>query len=239
MSLPEAGAITAVWSNIPKESEDDIRKWHNLEHTAERLEGPGYIACRRYNSEGGRGGRHKRLTVFEGIDLATFDSPYYLESRNNPTSWTQKSMGVIRDARRGVYELAVSCGERPRAEAPYIYTVRSDPAEGAEEDLIAWYEEEHFPRLCALEPVLRARLFRRAEKVSDIKTAETRMQGKQDGQQAFLAFLVMSSPDILGGDAWKEASAGTERSAEMLGKLEDLFREIWWWDFVRYAPGII
>ncbi len=49
----------------------------------------------------------------------------------------------------------------------------------------------------------------------------------------------MSSPDILGGDAWKEASAGTERSAEMLGKLEDLLREIWWWDFVRYAPGII
>ena len=48
MSLPEAKAITAVWSNIPKEREGEIRKWHNLQHSTERLEGPGYIACRRY-----------------------------------------------------------------------------------------------------------------------------------------------------------------------------------------------
>jgi hypothetical protein len=228
-----------IWSNIPKEREDEIRKWHNLEHTTERLEGPGYIACRRYNTEGGDG-RHKRLTVFEGTDLDTFNSPYYLESRNNPTPWTQKSMGFITDARRGVYELAVSLGERPRVEPPYIYTVRWDPAAGAgEEEIIAWYEEEHFPRLCALEPVLRARLFRRAGKVSDVKTAETKMQGKQDGQQAFLAFIEMDDPGLLGGDVWKEAAAGTERSAEMLKKLEGLLREVWWWDFVKYAPGII
>ncbi len=238
MSLPEAKAITAVWSNIPKEREDEIRKWHNLQHSTERLEGPGYIACRRYNTEGGDG-QHKRLTIFEGTDLATFNSPYYLESRNNPTPWTQKSMGFIQDARRGVYELAVSHGERPRVEPPYIYTVRFDPAEGADEEIAAWYKEEHFPRLCALEPVLRARLFRRAEKVSNVKTVETKMQGKQDGQQAFLAFLEMSDPGLLGGDTWKDAAAGTERSAKMLKKLEGLLREIWWWDFVKYAPGII
>ncbi|MEE9241508.1 MAG: hypothetical protein V3U53_10020 [bacterium] len=238
MSLPEARAITAIWSSIPKEREEEIRKWHNLEHTTERLEGPGYIACRRYNREGGEG-RHARLTVFEGVDLATFNSPYYLESRNNPTPWTRKSMGFIQDARRGVYELAVSLGERPRVEPPYVYTVRFDPAEGAEDEIAAWHKEEHFPRLCALESVLRARLFRRAEKISDTKTEETKMQGEQEGQQAFLAFFEMSSPGLIGGDAWKEAAAGTGRSAEMLKKLEGPFREIWWWDFVKYAPGII
>lgn len=237
MSLPEAGAITAIWSNIPKEHEEIIRKWHNVEHTTERLEGPGYIACRRYNREGGDG-QHARLTVFEGIDIATFDSPYYLESRNNPTPWTRKSMGIIQDARRGVYELKVSFGPRPRVEPPYVYTVRSNPPAEAEEEIVRWYQEEHFPRLCALEPVLRARLFRRAEEISDLKTEETEMQGKQEGQQAFLAFFEMSSPDLIGGDAWKEAAAGTERSAEMLKNLSDPVREIWWWDFVKYAPGL-
>lgn len=238
MSLPEGGAITAIWTNVPKEREEDIRKWHNLEHTTERLEGPGYIACRRYNREGGDGG-HERLTVFEGIDLATFDSPYYLESRNNPTPWTRQSMGIIQDARRGVYSLSASGGERPRVESPYVFTLRFDPAEGAaEEEIAAWYREEHFPRLCALEAVVRARLFRRNE-VSDVKTAETKMQGKQEGQQAFLAFYEMSTLDPIGSDEWKEAAAGTARSAGMLKKLADPLRERWWWDFVKYAPGII
>ncbi len=238
MSLPEAGAITAVWTNVPKEHEDEIRKWHNVEHSTERLEGPGYIACRRYNSEGGDG-EHGRLTVFEGVDLATFDSPYYLESRNNPTPWTRKSMGVIRDARRGVYELGVSCGDRPRVEPPFIYTIRFDPAAGAEEEIIAWYREEHLLRLCALEAVVRARLFRRVEAVSGVKTAETKMQGSQGGQQAFLAFYEMSSLGPVGGEDWKEAASGTPRSAEMRKKLHGPIRESWWWDFVKYAPGRI
>ena len=104
MSLPEAGAITAIWSNVPEEHDEAIRKWHNIEHSTERLEGPGYIVLRRYNREGGEGS-HGRLTYFEGVDVETFNSPYYHQSRNNPTPWTRKSMGFIRDARRGVYGL--------------------------------------------------------------------------------------------------------------------------------------
>ena len=237
MSLPEAKAITAIWSNIPKEKEEEIRKWHNLEHTTERLEGPGYIACRRYNSEGGEG-HHKRLTVFEGEDLATFDSPYYRESRNNPTPWTQKSMGVIKDARRGVYTLEATSGDRPRVEPPYIYTFRCDPTEGAEAEVISWYREEHLPRLCALDCVVRARLFRR-DAVSDEKTAETKMQGKQDGQQTLIAIYEMSPLEPIGSAEWKEAATGTSRSAETIGKLVGPIREMWWWDFIKYAPGRI
>jgi len=237
MSLPEAKAITAVWSNIPKDKEDEIRKWHNLEHTTERLEGPGYIACRRYNSEGGDG-HHKRLTVFEGEDLATFDSPYYFKSRNNPTPWTRQSMGVIQDARRGVYELLATSGDRPRVEPPYVYTFRCDTAEGAEEEVVSWYREEHLPRLSALNCVVRARLFRR-HAVSDVKTEETTMQGRQDGQQALLAFYEMSTLERIGSAEWKEAATGTPRSAATLKKLIGPVREMWWWDFVKYAPGRI
>ena len=170
MSLPEAGAITAIWSNVPEEYDEAIRKWHNIEHSTERLEGPGYIVLRRYNSEGGDGS-HGRLTYFEGVDVETFDSSYYHQSRNNPTPWTRKSMGMIRDARRGVYGLAASCGERPRVEPAFVYTIRFDPAErteGAEDEIVAWYREEHLPRLAALEAVVRARLFRRADEISDV-----------------------------------------------------------------------
>lgn len=238
MSLPEAGAITAIWSNVPEEHEEAIRRWHNIEHSTERLEGPGYIALRRYNSEGGDGS-HGRLTYFEGVDLETFNSTYYHQSRNNPTPWTRKSMGFIRDARRGVYKLVASCGDRPRVEPPYVFTIRFDPAEGAGEDeIIGWYEEEHLPRLAALDAVVRARLFRRAEEISDVKTAETKIQGGQEGQQAFLAFYEMSTLDPVGGADWKEAASGTPRSAGMLKKLAAPVRESWWFDFVKYAPGL-
>ncbi len=246
MSLPEAGAITAIWSNVPGAHEEAIRKWHNVEHSTERLEGPGYIVCRRYNREGGEGS-HGRLTYFEGVDLATFNSPYYHQSRTNPTPWTRKSMGLIRNARRGVSGLAASCGERPRVEPPFVYTIRFDPAGGAggaegvekaEEEIVDWYREEHLPRLAALDGVLRARLFRLADEISDHKTEETKMQGGQEGQPAFLAFYEMSTLDPVGGEAWKEAASGTPRSAGMLKKLAGPVRESWWLDFVKYAPGL-
>ena len=56
---------------------------------------------------------------------------------------------------------------------------------------------------------MRARLFRRNE-VSDVKTAEAKIQGKQEGQQAFLAFYEMSTLDPIGSDEWKKAAAGTK-----------------------------
>ncbi len=238
MSLPEAGAITILWSNVPPEHEEAIRKWHNLEHTTERLEGPGYIALHRYNREGGDG-RHGRLNIFEGRDLATFDSPYYLESRNNPTPWTRKSMPLIQDGERSVCTLAASHGDRPRIEPPYLYTVRFGVAAGAEDDLLAWFREEHLPRLCALEGVMRGRVFKRDPALSGLETEETRIHEMKTIDWGFVALYELSTTAPLGTDAWKEAAAGTERSAEMIQKLLDPVREIWWWDFVKYAPGII
>ena len=65
--MPEPQAITIIWSNVPKEHEEAIRKWHNLEHTTERLEGPGYIACRRYNRGSGGGCWRGRLCLWPPV----------------------------------------------------------------------------------------------------------------------------------------------------------------------------
>lgn len=240
--MPEPQAITIIWSNVPKEHEEEIRKWHNLEHTTERLEGPGYIACRRYNRESGEG-RHGRLNIFEGESLAAFDSPYYLQSRNSPTPWTRKSMNLIRDGERSVARLVASRGARPRIEPPYLYTVRFDPAEGAEEEILAWYREEHLPRLCQVEGLLRGRLYRRADGLSNVKTAETKLhpgkEGMLAGGRAFAALYDMTTLGPIGTDAWREAATGTPRSAATVKKLLNPIREGWWLDFVKYAPGPI
>lgn len=238
MPIPEAGAITILWSNVPPEHGLAIRKWHNLEHTTERLEGPGYIALHRYNHEGGNG-KHGRLNIFEGRDLATFDSPYYLKSRNNPTPWTRKSMPLIKDGERSVCTLVASLSGPPRIEAPYLYSVRFGVDGVSEEDLLAWFREEHLPRLCALDGVMRGRVFKRDPALSGLETEETRIHEMKTIGWGYIALYELLTPELPGSDAWKEAAAGTERSAAMLKKLTDAVREIWWFDFVKYAPGIL
>jgi hypothetical protein len=239
--MPVANAITAIWSNVPPEHQEASRKWHNLEHTTERLDGPGYIACRRYNREGGEG-KHGRLNIFEAEDLGAFTSEYYLRSRNNPTPWTRASMKLSRDGERSIGSLVASHGAPPRIEPPYLYTVRFNPAPGGEEEILAWYKEEHLPRMCALEGVLRGRLFRHSEEVTNVETVESKIhgpKGMQSSARTFLALYDMTTVEPLGTDAWREAATGTPRSAETIKKLLDPVRESWWLDFVKYAPRLI
>jgi len=239
--MPEAKAITAIWSNVPKEHEEASRKWHNLEHTTERLEGPGYLCCRRYNREGGEG-KHGRFNMFEAESLDAFTSAYYLHSRNNPTPWTRASMKLSRDGERSIASLAASHGPRPRIEPPYLYLVRFNPAPGAEEEIAAWYREEHLPRMCAVGGVLRGRLFRHSEEVTNVETVESKIHGSkgmQPGARAFLALYDLTTPEPVGGDAWKEAATGSPRSAAMIRKLLDPVRETWWLDFVKYSPAVL
>ena len=238
MPLPEAHAITIIWSNILPEHAEAIRKWHNLEHTTERLEGPGYIALHRYNREGGDG-RHGRLNIFEGADLATFNSPYYLKSRNNPTPWTRQSMKLISDAERSVCELTASCGGPLRIEAPYLYTVRFSTT-ADERNLIAWFNEEQLPRMCAIEGVMRGRLFRRDLKLSKLKTEETRIhQMKTIAKWSFISLYELSTIAPLNTQDWKEAVGGAFCRSEMIKKLVQPVHESWWLDFMKYAPGVL
>jgi len=62
------------------------------------------------------------------------------------------------------------------------------------------------------------------------------MQGKQDGQLALIAIYEMSTLEPIGSAEWKEAASGTPRSDETLQKIVGAVREMWWWDFVKYAP---
>ncbi|MBI2132156.1 MAG: hypothetical protein HYT99_04980, partial [Candidatus Tectomicrobia bacterium] len=204
----------------------------------DRLEGPGYACLHRYMGAGGDG-RHNCLNVFEGESLEAFDSPYYLRSRNNPTPWTRQCMAFLKDTERSVCRLAASMGERPRYDAPFLYTVHVDPPEGpgGEAEAIAWYREEHFGRLFAVGGLLRARLFVRDERLSNEKTVETAIQDMKPAARRLLALYEMAALDPVGGPAWAEASAGTPRSADMVRRLRRPVRERWWLDFAKWKSA--
>ena len=237
MRAPEHKALTTIRINVPRERREDFRKWHNCEHSTDRMMGPGFQVLHRYNAVDDAE-HHDMVIIFEGDSLDAFSSEYYMNSLNNPTPWTRESMKFIKDAERTVYLLQASCGEEPGFDAPYAYTVRlnSTGAPGAGEELAAWYEEEHLPRLCGVPGVLRGRLFKRVDELSSIKTAEQKIQGTGMGDCIYMCYLELDSLDNLGTSLWTEAAFGTPRSEAMRGKLMDLQRERWSLGFTRWTP---
>lgn len=237
MPAPEHKALAAIWINVPAERYEDFRMWHNCEHSTDRVKGPGFQVLHRYKAAED-GGRHNTLNIFEGDTLEAFGSSYYLDSLNNPTPWTRESMKFIRDAERAVYELKASAGGEPDWDAPFAYTVRLNSAgePGADEELIAWYAEEHLARLTALPGVLRGRFFQKYEPLTGIRTAESDIQKTAQGERRFLSYIELETLDVLGSDAWLEAAFGTPRSAAMRDKLIGIQRERWWLDFAKWTP---
>ena len=229
----ETRALVAIWLNVAPENREEFRKWHNCEHTTERLDGPGFRVAWRYGAME-EDARRNFLCVFEGDDLAAFESAYYLESRNNPTPWTRACMAFIRDAERAVFSLQASVGDPHRYDAPWLYAVSPNPEnEAIKEEMLAWYREEHLARLHEVDGMKRGRVYQLEAAATGGATAEAEIQDTKTSRRSLLALYELEDPRIPTTDAWAEAARGTPRSAAMTPKLENAVRESWWLDFAK------
>ncbi|MGQ4806772.1 hypothetical protein NKDENANG_00107 [Candidatus Entotheonellaceae bacterium PAL068K] len=236
MTHTEPQGLLAIWADVDTEYESEFVQWHNCEHMAERVNIPGFHVGHRYRA---MDEARDFFMVYETDTADIMQSQPYLHSQNNPTPWTRQSVGHFRDARRTIYSLVAMAGQRPALDAPYVLLVRSNPPQTADSaaEVIRWYQQEHLPRLCAVEGTLRARLYRSDLGISNIVTAERQVHGASSGTHEFLALYELLSPDIPGSDAWCQAARGTEWSAAMVTSLRDLERERYWLDFALWAPG--
>ncbi len=228
-------ALVAIWLNVAPQNHEEFRRWHNCEHSTDRMDGPGFRVSYRYNAMA-QDAHHDFLCVFEGDDLAAFESAYYLESRNNPSPWTRKCMAFIRDAERAVLSLQESVGEPHRYDAPYVYAVSVNPAGGEDvkREILDWYREEHLPRLCALKGVTRGRVFQHEAAATGGETAEARIQDTKRSGRTLLAMYDLEDPHIPVSQDWADAAYGTPRSAAMKIRLKEIIRESWWLDFAKW-----
>ena len=231
-------ALVAIRINVAPERREEFRRWHNCEHSTDRLDGPGFRVAYRYNAADAAA-RHNILCTFEGDDLAAFESAYYLASRNNPSPWTRKCMAFIQDAERAVFRLRESVGEAHRYDAPYIYMVSPIPRGGEEEkeEILAWYREEHLARLHAVGGMTRGRVFQFDAGATGGGTTEASIQDTKTRARPILALYDLEDPRIPASEAWAEAAYGTPRSAAMKPRLRDAVRESWWLDFSKWKRG--
>ena len=227
-------ALVAIWLNVAEENREEFRKWHNCEHSTDRMDGPGFRVGYRYNAVD-ESAHHNFLITFEGDTLAAFTSDYYKESRDNPSPWTQKCMAFIKNAERAVYSLQATVGAPHRFDAPWLYMVSPNPdSEEMKEEMLAWYREEHLERLYAVEGMTRGRVYQLETTATGGATAEAEIQETKTGARRIIALYDMEDPTIPLSDAWEEAAYGTPRSAAMRPNLKNAVRERWWLDFVKW-----
>jgi hypothetical protein len=239
----EAGGAVAIWVSAPDATRSEFERWHNVEHTSDRVRLPGYWVGRRWRAlpaevAGDLVAPTNYLAFYEVDTAEVLQQPAYLQQLNEPTEWSRRMLAPTFDVERAIYDLVMSHGEEPGLDAPYLLAVRLNAPEGpdGEAELLDWYREEHLPQLGALAGTVRGRVFRRVDAISDIPTTEKEIQRTRVTGQRFLALYEIEHPAAPTSEAWRDASAGTPRSAAFRERLRDVTRELYWLQFVRHAP---
>jgi hypothetical protein len=102
------GAFLAIWHDIAPGHESEFERWHTEEHMPERLSLPRFARGRRGLARGPV--RQRYVTLYEGAELGTFDSPEYRERLDHPTPWSTRVLPSFRDFARVACETVASAG---------------------------------------------------------------------------------------------------------------------------------
>lgn len=235
MKQKEPRGLLAIWSGIDSDYVVDYRKWQNCQHMTERVTIPGFYVGRRYQ------GVHDEtyfLMMYETSDLEVLRSAPYLHAINSATPWTREALSHYRDTVRAIYRLISAIGREPSTDSPYILAVKFDCDTESKADLFNSYLKEYLPKICDVEGVDRGRLYEVDLEVSNIKTSERKIHGAGPGRERFLALFELASANITSSDAWKDSQMpDNQNDIERTGKLENLNQEMFWLDFMMYAPG--
>jgi hypothetical protein len=192
----EATGLLAVWMDVPAELENELNRWYEEEHLADRMAFPGFLRVRRFVSVGG-GPKYVAL-----YDLAegAMTSEAYLKARGNPTEWTKRVVGSLTTNIRNEYRLVKQVGESPATPPPYLLMVCLETDDEHDAELNDWYDNEHLAALQSVPGCHSAKRYRATELTP--------------GFPKNLAIYELDSPDVRTSDAWRKA-ADTEWTLRM------------------------
>ena len=224
-------AIVAVWITVDKRNMEEFRRWHNCEHSTDRLEGPGFNICLRYNSLSTTN-VFRILNIFEGENLETFNSEYYFESRNNPTPWTQKCMSFVKDPIRVVYELTNSYGKKSKYQSPYILTVLFN-IEGSNNIFFKILNEKIKNILSKSKVFSKIRIWSKNKELTEGKTKESKIQGNHTSKHDFLLLSEIEKGSDQAKRIIKKVFNEIESINQTEYKIRNLVFENWSLDFIK------
>jgi hypothetical protein len=165
MSLAGEGLI-AIWNGVTPEARDNIYEWHNREHMPERVAIAGFRRGRRYRAIEAD---VEFFTLYETDTPLVHTSSDYTARLNDPTPWTQRSIGGFLDTSRSLCRVAASFGS---GQGGLLVTYRYDVAperEAAHRHLLA---QQILPVLAEAPGVVGVHLGIADRAASAVQTAE-------------------------------------------------------------------
>lgn len=192
--MSEAKALLGVWMTPKPEQEDELNRWYEEEHLADRLAMPGWLNARRYVS---LEGSPKYAALYELTGLEALHSPEYSRAQQNSTPWTRQVVDNLDEMVRNEYELIQSIGTTPEGGAPFALFVRLETDEAHDAELNEWYQQEHLPALAGVPGCVSARRYRTST-----------------GSPRYLMVYEAENREAIRGDAWRKA-AETEWTLRM------------------------
>ena len=153
-----AAGLFYVYTEPGSVDEAEFHDWYDHEHGPARLKVPGFRSAYRYRALDDQ--KPPWLALYELDSPEVIDSAEY-KALAAEASDRDKSVGAgLATLDRRIYEQISEDGSPARSPAPVILAVAMSVPASAEEDLAAWYTEEHIPMLLEVPGWRRIRRFR-------------------------------------------------------------------------------
>jgi len=153
-----AAGLFYVYTEAGSVDEAEFHDWYDHEHGPARLTVPGFGRALRYQALDGA--KPPWLALYELDSPDVLDSPEYKAVVANASDRDRAVMAGLAALDRRVYEQVSDDGSPVERPAPVILAVALSVPEGSEDDLAAWYAEEHIPMLLHVPGWRRIRRFR-------------------------------------------------------------------------------
>jgi hypothetical protein len=163
--------VLVIWHGITAEGEEEMIRWHNREHIAERVAVPGFLRGRRYAHSARP---REYLDLYETESVETIRSEPYLARLNNPTPWTQRVLPHFRDTVRIGCRVVASSG---RGQGGGLLTLRLHLRAGGEAMLHEGLAGQSLAFVRQLAEVVGVHVVETVAETTRIRTAEGKLKG--------------------------------------------------------------
>ncbi len=208
MPLLGKGALV-IWHGMTPEGDEEMIRWHDREHVAERVGVPGFLRGRRYAHATEP---RRYLDFYETESVETIRSQPYLDRLNNPTPWTSRVLPHFRDTFRIGCRVLASAG---RGQGGALLTLRLRPAAGREDALRGWLTGPALAQLAEPTGVVGVHVLETVPDTTRIRTAEGKLKGGEvaAAEAPWPLVLLVESSSVAAAEALSRGALHPDRLA--------------------------
>ncbi len=187
MTMPRQGFL-AIWTDIDPENFEEYRRWLSREHIGQRIFGTGFLSARVHEA---LDDAYSHFIIYATEGPAVLKSQSYLEVLNNPTSWTQQMMPLLRRFDRAAGSQLLKLGD---GAGSYAYAAKLSVGEDDHSlDALAGF----LPSLMKIDGVVAARVFEVEREATDLRTVEKKIRAVEEGAFSHLVLVEATGAERL------------------------------------------